>query len=167
GPGASERRAMLEEAVDVIRRLLTVTNVNHRGTYYRVENAELFTVPVTPPPIVLAAAGPKSAALAGQIGDGMIAVVPDATVVEAFEAAGGDGKPRLAQLHVCWAPTTEEAERTARRMWPNVAIRGQALSDLARPRDFEEVADQIPPAQAVSSVVCGPDPARHLEAVGR
>src|SRR3954453_15747839 len=37
-PGATERRAMLEEAVGVIRELLAGGNVNHRGEFYRVEN---------------------------------------------------------------------------------------------------------------------------------
>src|SRR3954468_636298 len=46
-PGATERRAMLEEAVGVIRKLLAGGNVNHVGAYFRVENAELFTRPVT------------------------------------------------------------------------------------------------------------------------
>src|SRR4051794_39719894 len=102
-PGATERRVMLAEAVDVIRALFSGRNVNHRGDYFRVENAQLFTRPLTSPPVMLAVGGAKSAALAGQIGDGMIAVAPTGAAVEAFEAAGGVGKPKLGQLHVCWA----------------------------------------------------------------
>src|SRR3954468_23733329 len=80
-PGATERRAMLEEAVGVIRKLLAGTNVNHRGDFYRVENAQLFTRPTVAPPIYLAAGGPKSAALAGRVADGMIGVAPSARTV--------------------------------------------------------------------------------------
>src|SRR5688500_7444607 len=68
-PGATERRDMLEEAVTVIRRLLEGGNVNHRGDYYRVENAQLYTRPAQPPPLMLAAGGPASAQQAGRIGD--------------------------------------------------------------------------------------------------
>src|SRR4051812_19261839 len=138
-PGATERRAMLEEAVGVIRKLLAGDNVNHRGDFYRVENAQLFTRPVVAPPIYLAAGGPKSAALAGRVADGMIGVGATARPVEAFEKAGGRGKPRLGQLHVCWAESEDKARRIAHEAWPNAAIQGQALSDLARPKDFERI----------------------------
>src|SRR3954470_11371337 len=60
-PGATERRDMLDEAVTVIRALLSGDNVNHVGPYFRVETAQLFTRPVTPPPILLAVSGRASA----------------------------------------------------------------------------------------------------------
>jgi G6PDH family F420-dependent oxidoreductase len=166
-PGATERRAMLEEAVTIIRKLFGGSNVNHHGDYFRVENAQLFTVPVTPPDIVLAIGGPESAEQAGRIADGMLAVSPEPRPLEAFEAAGGQGKPRLGQLHVCWAPTEEEAVRTAARVWPNGAVKGGALTDLARPQDFEQVTEPIPDDARAEDVVCGPDPARHVEAIVR
>jgi G6PDH family F420-dependent oxidoreductase len=166
-PGATERRVMLEEAVGVIRELLEGGNVNHHGEYYRVENAQLFTRPTTPPPILLAAGGPKSSELAGRVADGMIAVAPDARAVDAFEAAGGKGKPRVGQLHICWAESDDKARRIAHERWPNSAIQGQALSDLARPKDFEQVTDPIPEDVATATIVCGADAGRHIEAIGR
>jgi G6PDH family F420-dependent oxidoreductase len=166
-PGATERRDMLEEAVTVIRRLLEGGNVNHRGDYYRVENAQLYTRPAQPPPLMLAAGGPASAQQAGRIGDGLIGVAPDPSIVETFESAGGHGKPRLAELHLCWAESEDEARKTVERMSPNSALRGAALTDLARPQDFEEALSSVPEGTAAESMVCGPDPERHLEAIGR
>jgi coenzyme F420-dependent glucose-6-phosphate dehydrogenase len=166
-PGATERRVMLEEAVGIIRRLFDGKNVNHRGDYYRVENAQLFTLPATPPPIVLAVGGAKSAALAGRVADGMLAVTPSARAVDAFEAAGGHGKPRIGQLHVCWAESEDKARRAAREQWPNAAVQGQAVTDLARPKDFEAVTDPVSDDAATATIVCGPDPGPHVEALGR
>jgi G6PDH family F420-dependent oxidoreductase len=166
-PGASERRDMLAEAVDVIRRLLRGGNVNHRGEHYRVENAELFTLPLTPPPILLAASGSRSAQLAGEIGDGMIGVEPNGSSVQAFEAAGGRGKPRVGQLHVCWAETEDEARQVAHEYWPIASLQGAVLSDLARPKDFEQAASNIPADAATAGLVLGPDPQRHVEAITR
>ena len=40
--------------MQVIRALFDGGNVNHRGAHYRVENAQLFTRPTVPPPILLA-----------------------------------------------------------------------------------------------------------------
>jgi coenzyme F420-dependent glucose-6-phosphate dehydrogenase len=70
-----------------------------------VENARLYTLPERPPEIVVAASGPKAAELAGEFGDGLVATAPDREVVTTFDTAGGTGKPRYAQLTVCWAPT--------------------------------------------------------------
>jgi G6PDH family F420-dependent oxidoreductase len=166
-PGATERREMLEEAVTIIRALLDGGNLNHRGAHFRVENAELFTRPVTPPPIMLAVSARPSAQLAGRVGDGMIAAAANPRAVEAFEAAGGSGKPRLAQVHVCWATTVEEAEATVHAKWPQGALKGSALADLARPKDFEGVTQAIPRDAMIADVACGPDPERHVEALAR
>jgi coenzyme F420-dependent glucose-6-phosphate dehydrogenase len=166
-PAMAERRAMLEEAVDVMRKLFAGNNVNHRGEHYTVENAQLFTVPVTPPDIMVAASGAKSAALAGRIGDGIIGVVPDARVVTAFETAGGTDKRRIGQVHVCWAETEDAARKIVRAKWPNAAVKGGALTELARPVDFEKLTESLPEDVVVSDVVCGPDPGSHVEAIAQ
>jgi len=166
-PGTGERRAMLAEAVGVIRELLDGGNVNHRGEFFTVENAQLFTTPQVAPEVYLAASGLKSAQLAGELGDGMIGVSSSPRTVEAFEAAGGKGKPRLAQLHVCWADDETAARRTARAWWPNGALTGSALTDLARPKDFEQALAHVREDDVAGTVVCGPDPQRHLEAIAR
>lgn len=166
-PGYSERQAMLEEAVDIIRRLFSGKNVNHNGTHYAVENAQLFTLPVTPPEILLAASGAKTAELAGRIGDGLIAVAADGDVVTAFEAAGGEGKRRVGQLHVCWAPTRDEARKVVRDKWPIASLQGSALSDLARPNDFEQLTTPLTDDVIVSAIVHGPDVDEHVEAIAR
>ena len=119
----------------------------------------------------LAAGGPRSAELAGRVADGMIGVVPDHRAVEAFETAGGHGKPRLGQVHVCWAEDEAEARRTAARYWPRAALGGAALSDLARPEDFEQALSRLSGRgveDAVADVVvCGPDPGRHVAGIAR
>lgn len=164
-PTAGERRAMLEEAVDIIRRLFTGDDVNHRGRHFTVEHAQLFTLPDEPPPIHLAASGKRSAALAGQVADGLIGVEPSPDVVDAFEANGGAGKPRLAQVHVCVAEDEAEARRIAHRYWPNGALQGTALAELPRPKEFEEVAALVSEDQVADAVVCGVDVDRHLAAI--
>jgi len=164
-PSAGQRRVMLEEAVDVIRRLFTGKDVNHRGTYFTVEHAQLFTLPDEPPPIHVAASGKRSAALAGQVADGLIGVEPSPDVVDSFEANGGAGKPRLAQLHVCVDEDEAEARRTAHRFWPQGALQGTSLTELPRPKEFEEVAALVSEEQIADVVVCGTDVDRHLAAI--
>lgn len=70
-PPTSVRRERLAEAVEVIRALWSGRQVEHYGRHYTVENARLYTLPDEPPPIMVAASGPKAAELAGEIGDGL------------------------------------------------------------------------------------------------
>ena len=50
-PPADVRLEMLEESVQVMRRLFTGEEVTHRGTHFTVENARLYTLPEAPVPI--------------------------------------------------------------------------------------------------------------------
>ena len=166
-PSASERREMLEEAIGVIRDLWRGEMVDHRGRYYRVVDAQLFTVPQEPPPIYIAAAGSKAAGLAARLGDGLIGTSPEAETVDAFEGEGGSGKPRIGQLTVCWATDESSAIETAMRWWPTAALRGELMQELPLPRHFEQAVSTLTPEQVREAVVCGPDPDRHAEAVDR
>jgi coenzyme F420-dependent glucose-6-phosphate dehydrogenase len=165
-PSASVRRAMLEEAVSVIRMLWEGGLRSHRGRYYTVENARVYTLPEQPPLIMVAAGGNKSASLAGRIGDGLIGVAPDSEVVATFERSGGSGKPRYGQLHVCWAEDEQQAIRTALEWWPNAAFGDFAL-ELPLPSQFEQAAKLVREDDVADAVVCGPDPERHVEAITR
>jgi G6PDH family F420-dependent oxidoreductase len=120
-----------------------------------------------PPPLYIAASGPKSAELAGEIADGMIGVAPEPRVVEAFEHAGGAEKPRVAQLHVCWAASADDARSTALERWPQQAIPPSVLTELARPADFAALAELVTEDRIVEHVVHGPDPEPYLQAISR
>jgi coenzyme F420-dependent glucose-6-phosphate dehydrogenase len=161
------RREMLPEAVEVIRLLWQCGSRSHRGRYYTVESARIYTLPAEPPPICVAAAGVRGAELAGRIGDGLISVAPRAELVKAFAAAGGAGKPRYAQVHVCWAPSEAEARRTARAWWPTAALPGALGIELRRPIDFESAAALVTEEEVARVITCGPDPEHHLATIRR
>lgn len=164
-PRPDLRREMLEEAVAVIRMLWSGDSVDHYGKHFTVEKAQLFTLPDQPPPILVAGSSTKSATMAGRIGDGFFGVIPSTSHVDAFEGAGGRGKPRVAQIHVCWAPTRDDALTTAHRWWPNAALKGSALTELPHPSDFSQVLKLARPDDVAASVVLGPDPQVHLDAI--
>jgi G6PDH family F420-dependent oxidoreductase len=166
-PRPGTRRRMLAEAIDVIKDLLGGGKVDHEGEHYRVEHMRLFTVPTTPPPVLVAASGRRTAQLAGERADGLISYSPDPNLVEAFERAGGSGRPRIGQVHVCWAPTEEEARRTALEWWPNGGIPQRLTTELERPEDFASLAAMVTEDDVAEAVVCGPDPEVHVRAVTR
>jgi G6PDH family F420-dependent oxidoreductase len=166
-PRPGERRRMLEEALVLIRRLWSGASVSHDGRHYRLERARLWTLPDTAPPIVVAAGGRRSAQLAGEHADGMLGVAPEPSVVDAFEAAGGRGKPRLAQIHVCWAESDEAARKTVLQWWPNGGIPPALLSELALPSEFAAAAERVTEADALAGIAYGPDPERYVDAIVR
>jgi coenzyme F420-dependent glucose-6-phosphate dehydrogenase len=166
-PPVAVRQEMLEEAVRVIRHLWEGGVRSFHGRYFTVENARIYTLPEEPPPIMVAAAGAGSGELAGRIGDGLIGVAPDPELIEAFESAGGSGKPRYGQLHVCWAKSEEEGRRIALEWWPNTVVKGEMSLELPLPQHFEQAAELVTEEQIGAAVTCGPDPEKHHEAIAK
>jgi G6PDH family F420-dependent oxidoreductase len=164
-PNPEERLEMLEEAVELIRRLWTGELVSHRGRHYTVSQARLYSTPDEPPAIAVAASAEHAAELSGRIGDALISTAPDGELVERFAVAGGAGKPRYGQLTVCWAETDREAIDTAHAWWPTAALRGELGQELALPRHFEQAASTVSREDVAEVIVCGPDPDRHREGI--
>jgi coenzyme F420-dependent glucose-6-phosphate dehydrogenase len=164
-PAADERLEMLEEAVEVIRLLWEGGPQTHRGRHYRVENARIYDLPEESIPILIAAKGERAGTLAGRIGDGLVGVAPEEDLIRTFERAGGEGKPRYGQLHVCWAADEADARKTATEWWPNTSVPGELGVELPLPRHFEQAAEVVREEDVAESVVCGPDPEAHLEAI--
>ena len=164
-PPPDVRLEMLEEAVEVIRLLWQGGTRDHRGRYYTVENARLYTLPPEPPPIVVAAAGPRAAETAGRIGDGLVSTSPEREILQQFEKAGGGGKPRYGQVAVCWARDEAAARRTAHEWWPNAGLKGPLTVELALPAHFEAAASLVREEDVAKKIVCGPDPERHVEQI--
>ncbi len=161
-PAHDVRAEMLDEAVAVIRLLWQGGTQSHRGSYYTVENARLYTQPEEPTPIVVAAGGPKAATLAGRIGDGLCATTAERSLVEGFERAGGTGKPRYGQMTVCWAEDEASARRTAHELWAFAALPGELSQELPTPAHFEQAVQIVTEEQVAESIVCGSDPERHI-----
>ena len=164
-PPTDVRQEMLEEAIDVIRLLWKGGLQSHRGRYHVVDNARLYTRPDTPPPIMVAVGGEKSAELAGRVGDGMVGTAAEPESMKIFERAGGRRKPRYGELTVCWAESEAKAKKIALKAWPNAAVASALHWELPLPSHFEAAAEAADEEAIAKEIVCGPDPARHLEKI--
>jgi coenzyme F420-dependent glucose-6-phosphate dehydrogenase len=165
-PRGGERLDMLEEAIHVIRALLSGEQTSHRGTHYTVEEARLYTLPDEPPAIVMAASGARATAMAGEIADGLISISADADQVEAFAAGdpGDDPRPRYGKLDVCHADDVETARELVLSGWGNAGL-GPAGAELRTPGQFEALLANIDDDAVVSDVVLGPDPGPYRERI--
>ena len=161
-PSPRVRHERLGEAIRIIRHLFTGDYVNFSGRHFQVERARLYDLPDTPVPIGVAASGTESAQLAADQGECLIATEPDASLVEAFDRAGGEAKPKYGQLPICFDPD-EQAAR-ARRLWRWAAPGWHVMSELPEPRSFDAASAHVREEDITELVPCGPDPAVHVEA---
>jgi G6PDH family F420-dependent oxidoreductase len=160
-PRLEVRLEMLEEAVDVMRKLWVGRLASYDGRYYRVENARIYSLPPDPPPVLVSALGPKAVSVAARIGDGLISTQPDKESLERYVAEGGKG-PKQGGFKVCWARDEQDARKTAHELWPNNLLPGQLSQELALPSHFEQASQLVTEDALAEMVPCGPDPERHL-----
>jgi G6PDH family F420-dependent oxidoreductase len=164
-PPANVRLEMLEEAVQVMRRLFTGEEVSHYGSHYTVENARLYTVPDEPVPIDVSGFGPKATSLASRVGDGYITMMPDEPMVEQFRKGGGSSGLVSGGTKVCYGADRAEAVRTVRRLWSNQLLPGEMGQILPTPSHFEQLDPLVSEETVAENTVCGDDPDEHVAAL--
>jgi len=163
-PPAPVRQDMLAEAVALIRQLWEGGYQSFDGQFFTVEDARIYTLPAELPAIVMAAAGPSAAELAGQVADGIWSVAPKSELLDTYRQAGGRG-PRYGQVKLCWAPTEDDARKTVAEWWPNAGIGGELTQELPLPRHFQQAAALVRPEDLAEKIPMGPDPERCVEQV--
>jgi G6PDH family F420-dependent oxidoreductase len=166
-PEADVRLEMLEEAVDVMRKLWKGGFVSHRGTHYTVQNAQIYTRPDEPPKVYVSGFGPKAVDLAARIGDGYVSTMPDGDLVKRFREGGGGDKPCQAGFKAAFASTEDEGARIAYEKWPNSGVPGELSQVLPSPKHFEQASQLVTEDMAREAFVCGNDPRAHLEMIDK
>ncbi|MEP6648365.1 MAG: TIGR03557 family F420-dependent LLM class oxidoreductase [Lapillicoccus sp.] len=163
-PPADTRLEMLEEAVEVIRKLWTGEDVTHHGQHYSVENARIWSLPDTAPRISISGFGPKATDLAARIGDAYTTTTPDHELLKRFRSKAKDGATAQAGFKVAWADTEDEGWDHAYRIWPNAGLPGELSQVLPTVEHFEQASTLVTREQTAESVTAGRDPAQHAEA---
>lgn len=161
-PDPEVRLEQLEEAVDVIRTAWEGEQFTHRGEWFTVDRARLYTLPSTPPRVVVAAGGDVAAELAADLGAGLMATSPDPDVVDAYRDAGGDG-PLYGQASCCWAPSEDEGAEIFHRTWRHAVLDWTAKADIPTPEGFDQATTLTTPDTFRDGVPMGPDPTDLLD----
>jgi G6PDH family F420-dependent oxidoreductase len=164
-PAYAERNARMSEALDIMTRLLRGEKLTYDGTYYRTDRARLYSPPLHPVEVLLAAGGPKSASLAGDKADGVITSVKQpadtfAKVIEpARDAAAAAGKPAPTVLASRWSIRAADADEAWETLGAWRGLRAPGRLEAVDPMDLRIRADSMPRDEilALYSTVDSPD----------
>ncbi|HEU4318967.1 MAG TPA: TIGR03557 family F420-dependent LLM class oxidoreductase [Acidimicrobiia bacterium] len=161
-PAYAERNARMTEALEIMRRLLDGEKLTFDGEYYRTDRAKLYSPPLGPVPILLAAGGPKSATLAGEKAQGVVTSVKDPAdtrekVIEPMRAAAsGSGQPDPIVLATRWAIYAHNEADAWEALYPWRGLRAPGRLEAVDPQTLRERADELPREEVLGRYsVCG------------
>jgi G6PDH family F420-dependent oxidoreductase len=166
-PSADVRHGMLREAIEIIRALWTGRYVTYHGRHFAVDSARLFDLPDRRIPLGVAVSGTASCRLAGELADLVIAVQPEARLVELFREFGGAGKPGVAQLPVCYGPDAAKALTFAHDQFRWSAAGWKVQAELPAPVNFDAYSRFVREEDIASMIPHGPDPEPFVQGVRR
>jgi coenzyme F420-dependent glucose-6-phosphate dehydrogenase len=164
-PDGTEQLEMLDEALDMIRRLWNGETISTGSNHFETKDAKLHTRPDRPPPLYVSAFHEGAAKVAAEYGDGLWTLGDPETapkVIEAYRDAGGTGEIILQAL-VSWAETDEAALEGA-RVWKGAQPPEYYVDDWHNPRQMYEHAEEtISDDEYKEKAIISADPAQHVE----
>jgi len=169
-PKYAERAARMGEALEIMRSLLDGDKLTFDGEWYRTDRAKLYSPPLSPVPIWMAAGGPKSAALAAAKADGIITSVKDPEVTvervigPATVAAAGASRrpPTLAASR--WTVRADDAEEAWRALGAWRGLRAPGRLAAVDPADLRRRADELDRSEVLSAYTIVATPEEYIAA---
>jgi coenzyme F420-dependent glucose-6-phosphate dehydrogenase len=175
-PDFKERFARLREAIALMRKLWTETNVDFDGEYYKTVNASIYDRPDTPVPVYIAAGGPVVARYAGRAGDGFICtsgkgmdlytekLLP--AVAAGAETGGRDGRAvdKMIEIKLSYDPDPDLAMANT-RFWAPLALSAEQKHGLEDPIEMERAGDELSIEQVASRWIVASDPEEAVAAI--
>jgi G6PDH family F420-dependent oxidoreductase len=171
-PAIQSRQAMLREAVEIIRELRTGDLVDYRGDYFEVDSARLWDVPDEGLEIALAVAGDRAIENFAPLGEHLVGVEPESSLIEKWNAVEGaprigDDARAIGQIPICWDPDEDTAVKTAHEQFRWFAGGWSVNADLPTPAGFSGATQFVRPEDVAGSIPCGPDLDKAVEAVSQ
>jgi coenzyme F420-dependent glucose-6-phosphate dehydrogenase len=164
-PSGAEQLEMMDEALDMIRRLWDGETIATGSKHFKTKNAKLHTRPAKPPPLYVSAFHEGAAKVAARYGDGLW-TLGDPTmapmVIDTYKRAGGKAEI-VVQASISWAETDEAALEGARK-WKGAQPFEYYVDDWHDPqRMYQHAEETISDEQYRQMVVLSADPAVHVE----
>lgn len=168
-PAYAERAARMEEALEIMRRLLDGEKLTFDGEWYQTDRAKLYSPPVGTVPIWMAAGGPKSAALAARMADGIITSVKDpAETVErvvdpAHEAASAAGRPDPTISASRWTIRAQDDDEAWQTLGAWRGLRAPGRLEAVDPAELRARADEMDRTEILSRYSIAHKPEDYVE----
>jgi coenzyme F420-dependent glucose-6-phosphate dehydrogenase len=168
-PGYAERQARMQEALEIMHRMLAGEKVTFDGEYYTTATAKLYSPPKGSVPILMAAGGPKSAAFAGAYADGLITSVKDpadtvAKVIEPYRKAATEAGKEHRVLATRWTVLADSQQQAWQALSSMRGLRAPGRLEATDPAELRIKADEMDPADVLASYTVVPDAAGLIEA---
>ncbi|WP_036963561.1 TIGR03557 family F420-dependent LLM class oxidoreductase [Promicromonospora kroppenstedtii] len=156
-PGVAVRHDLLEEAIHVIRELLTGELVTWEGQHFRIESGHLWDVPDAGVQIGVAVSGERGVERFAPLADHLVQTTPDADVVRGWRARHPGSTRVFGQVPVCWDPDEDAAVARAHAEFRWFGGGWAVNADLPTPAGFTAAAQFVRPDDVAASIACGPD----------
>lgn len=164
-PAYAERAARMNEALEIMRRLLDGEKLTFEGEWYRTDRAKLYSPPAGAVPIWMAAGGPKSAGLAARMADGIITSVKDPAdtierVIEPAHAAAAEAgrqDPTIAASR--WTVFAGDDDEAWKALGAWRGLRAPGRLEAVDPAELRARADEMDRSEILSrySIVTKPE----------
>ena len=155
-PGYGERQARMQEALEIMHRMLAGEKVTFHGEYYTTETAKLYSPPKGSVPILMAAGGPKSAAFAGTYADGLITSVKDpadtvAKVIAPYRKAATEAGKEHLVLATRWTVLADGVDAAWEALSSMRGLRAPGRLEATDPMELRLKADEMDRDEVLSS----------------
>ncbi len=163
-PSGDEQLELMDEALDMIRRLWNGETISTGSKHFPTKDAKLHSRPDRPPPLYISAFHEGAAKVAAEYGDGLWTLGDPESVpglIETYRGAGGRGEIILQAL-VSWGPTDEAALEGARK-WKGAQPPEYYVDDWHDPqRMYEHAEETISDEEYRQGAIISADPAEHV-----
>ena len=164
-PAYAERAGRMREALQIMRRLLDGEKLTFEGEWYRTDRARLYSPPIGPVPIFMAAGGPKSAGLAAELAEGIITSVKvpadtfEKVIEPARKSAAAAGRPAPQILASRWSVRADSPDEAWEALTSWRGLRAPGRLEAVDPQTLRERADEMPREEVLArySVVATAD----------
>ena len=169
-PSVTPRQEMLAEAIGIIRDLHGGELVTHHGTWFDVDSARIWDLPEGGVPLAVAVSGEHSVERFAPLADHLIAVQPEASLIELWNGTEGasrvgDTARAVGQIPICWQPDRAEGVRIAHEQFRWFGGGWAVNSDLPTPAGFAAASQFVRPEDVADSIPCGPGLDAMVEAI--
>jgi coenzyme F420-dependent glucose-6-phosphate dehydrogenase len=171
-PDTAEQVRRMEEALEIITRLLDGERLDHDGRFFRTKAAYLHTRGERRSPVFVSAFGPDAAGVAARWGDGVWTLADPETAPEIIDAyrsacddAGKEPGEIILQAGFSWA-SDDAAALEGSRVWKATQPPEYFTDDWHDPRAMYEKAErEVSDDDFRESYIVSSDPEQHAQRI--